>query len=218
LEKIKVLLVDDQTLFLESLYMVLEFLAEDLVVVGAASNGKIALQLAEEKNPDVVLMDVRMPEMDGVESTRAIKEKFPEMKVLILTTFDDDEYAIQALHLGAIGYLLKDMQPQKIILAIRTVYQGEVLIAPQVASKLVERLFRIGYGNTARSNPTWLKKLNDQEKEILRLLAQGCNNREIAARLYLAEQTVKNYVSVIYGKIGVRDRVKASQLAAALLN
>jgi DNA-binding NarL/FixJ family response regulator len=219
MEKIKVMLVDDQTLFVESLRLVLETRAEDIVVVGVALNGKIAVELAERELPDVVLMDVRMPELDGVESTRALKEKFPQMKVVMLTTFDDDEYVVKALHLGAEGYLLKDVPPQDIILAVRTVYQGGVLIAPQVASKLANRLFQLDYGHSDRfsgaaGDPAWLKLLNDREKDILWLLAKGYDNKEIAARLYLAEQTVKNYVSVIYDKMGVRDRVQASRLAA----
>jgi DNA-binding NarL/FixJ family response regulator len=219
MEKIKVMLVDDQTLFVESLRLVLETRAEDIAVVGVALNGKSALQLAETELPDVVLMDVRMPELDGVESTRALKEKFPQMKVVMLTTFDDDEYVVKALHLGAEGYLLKDVPPQDIILAVRTVYQGGVLIAPQVASKLANRLFQLDYGHPDRfsaeaGGPAWLKLLNDREKDILWLLAKGYDNKEIAARLYLAEQTVKNYVSVIYDKMGVRDRVQASRLAA----
>jgi DNA-binding NarL/FixJ family response regulator len=219
MEKIKVMLVDDQTLFVESLRLVLETRAEDIVVVGVALNGKIAVELAERELPDVVLMDVRMPELDGVESTRALKEKFPQMKVVMLTTFDDDEYVVKALHLGAEGYLLKDVPPQDIILAVRTVYQGGVLIAPQVASKLANRLFQLDYGHSDRfsgaaGDPAWLKLLNDREKDILWLLSKGYDNKEIAARLYLAEQTVKNYVSVIYDKMGVRDRVQASRLAA----
>jgi DNA-binding NarL/FixJ family response regulator len=220
MEKIKVLLVDDQTLFVESLRMVLETRADDIAVVGVALNGKTALQLAETERPDVVLMDVRMPEMDGVESTRMLKKKYPQMKVLMLTTFDDDEYVIKALHLGAAGYLLKDVPPQDLILTIRTVCQGGVLIAPQVASKLADRLFQIVYGNTdwvcsepEPDSPTWLKLLNNREKDILRLLVNGYDNKEIAARLYLAEQTVKNYVSVIYCKMGVRDRIHALRLA-----
>jgi DNA-binding NarL/FixJ family response regulator len=159
-----------------------------------------------------------MPEMDGVESTRVLKSKYPEMKVLMLTTFDDDEYVINALHLGAAGYLLKDVPPQDLILTIRTVYRGGVLIAPQVAAKLADRLFQINYGNPDRLGsgadaPEWLKLLNQREKDILRLLVNGYDNKEIAARLYLAEQTVKNYVSNIYCKMGVRDRVQALRLA-----
>jgi DNA-binding NarL/FixJ family response regulator len=219
MDKIKVLLVDDQTLFVESLRTVLETRAQDIAVVGVASNGKIALQLADSEAPDVILMDVRMPEMDGVDCTRAVVKKYPGMKVLMLTTFDDDEYVVKALHLGAVGYLLKDVPPNDLIAAIRTVYQGGIMISPKVVTKLADRLFEIDYENAGRSGaedgPAWLDELSNREKDILWLLANGHDNKEIAKRLYLAEQTVKNYVSAIYCKMGVRDRVQASRLAVA---
>jgi DNA-binding NarL/FixJ family response regulator len=218
MKKIKVIIVDAQILFLQSLQIVLETHADDIAVVGVASNGKIALQLAETEQPDVVLMEILIPEMGGIAYVGALKERFPQIKVLILTSFADNDYVVQALHFGAAGYLLKDMSPQDLILTIRTVYQGKVTIAPQIASKLAERLFQIDYGNPIRFyndalRPAWLKSLNDKEQEILRLLTKGYDNKEIAARLYFAEQTVKNYVSLIYEKLGVHDRVRATLLA-----
>lgn len=216
--KIKVLLCDDQVLFIESLRIVLETRAEDISVVGVAADGSAAIELAETTRPDVVLMDVRMPGMNGVESTKTLKERHPEMRVLMLTTFDDDEYVIEALRLGAAGYLLKDVPPTELIAAVRAVYAGGVLISPRVASRLVDKLVQSpveeALGVDPRPEAPWLSRLSEREKEILSLLAKGCENREIARRLYIAEQTVKNYVSDIYCKIGVRDRVQAARLAA----
>jgi DNA-binding NarL/FixJ family response regulator len=158
--------------------------------------------------------------MDGVESTRLIKEKFPEIKILILSTFEDDEYVMEAFQYGAVGYLLKDVPPQELIAAIHSIYHGGVTVSPKMATKLAEKLFQTNHSsgdklnrNSTNSNP-WVKELTNKEKEILSLIAKGYNNREIAHRLYIAEQTVKNYVSVIYLKIGARDRIQAARIAA----
>lgn len=215
MEKIKLLLVDDQTLFVESLRIVLNVLAREIVVTGVASNGQEALELVEREDPDVVLLDVRMPVMDGVECVKEIRSKFPNVKVLMLTTFDDDQYVAEALESGAAGYLLKDVPPPDLIAAVRAVHQGGVMLSPKVATKLVELAQTGGDAgaNRQQSGPSWLNELNNREKEILRLLAQGFENREIAHQLYIAEQTVKNYVSIIYCKMGVRDRVHATRLA-----
>ena len=216
---IKVLLVDDQMLFVESLKTVLTTRAGDIAVVGVAHDGREALDLALREHPDVVLMDVRMPVMDGVESTRLIREKLPETRVLILTTFDDDEYVIEALRLGAVGYILKDIPPEELISAIRAVHEGGVLIAPKVAAKIAARLAGAQDRKSTVpeiSPPQWLLELSPREKEVLRLLAEGYDNREIAARLYLAEQTVKNHVSVLYDKMGVKDRIHAMRKAAEM--
>lgn len=218
MNEIKVLLVDDQMLFVESLRTVLETRAEEIRVVGVALNGREALELASKEKPDVVLMDVRMPEVNGVECTRILKERFPEVKVLMLTTFDDDEYVVEALRLGAAGYLLKDVPPTDLISTIRAVYRGGVMISPKVASKLVEKLVQVSHGepeqlSSSPQSPVWLGELSNREKDILRLLAKGYDNKEIAKRLYIAEQTVKNYVSIIYSKMGVKDRVQASRFA-----
>lgn len=215
---IKVLLVDDQVLFVESLKTVLNTRAEDLSVVGVANDGQAALALALQEQPDVVLMG--LPVMDGVESTRLIREKLPGTRVLILTTFDDDEYVIEALRLGAVGYILKDIPPEELISAIRTVHEGGVLIAPKVAAKIAEKSAGAQDGGKSRATgdapPQWLQELSPREKEVLRLLAEGYDNREIAARLYLAEQTVKNHVSALYDKMGVKDRIHAIRMAAEL--
>lgn len=217
MKKIQIILVDDQTLFVESLRTVLETRAEDMAVIGVAYDGAQAVELVGECQPDVVLMDVRMPVMNGVESTKLIKEQYPDIKVLMLTTFDDDQYVVEALRLGAVGYLLKDMPPAELISAVRAVHEGGVLISPKVATKLVEKLMnpaekgKDATGPTVNSN-SWTNELSDREKKILQLMAQGLDNKEIAKTLYIAEQTVKNHVSIIYSKLGVRDRVQASRL------
>ncbi|TCL75279.1 LuxR family two component transcriptional regulator [Hydrogenispora ethanolica] len=218
MKRIRVLLVDDQKLFAESLRTVLETRARALEVVGVAANGREAVERVAETRPDIVLMDVRMPELNGVESTRAIKERFPATKVLMLTTFDDDEYVVEALHLGAAGYLLKDVPPAELIAAIEAVSEGGVLIAPQVASKLVEKLRQPPESkppvlSEEKPAPHWLQQLSNREKEILQLIAAGLDNKEIAKRLYIGEQTVKNYVSIIYCKLDTHDRVQAARLA-----
>lgn len=212
----RIVLVDDQPRFVKSLKNILETRAGDIAVVGVASNGKTALETIEIHRPDIVLMDVRMPEINGVEATRIIKGKFPEIRVLMLTTFDDDEYVIEALHNGAVGYLLKDAPPAELIAAIRAVYEGGVLFAPQVANKLLGKLVAPARGDHACAghvSPPWLSELSHREKEVLSLVAKGYDNKEIARRLYIGEQTVKNYVSLIYCKLGVHDRVQAAQMA-----
>lgn len=226
----KVLLVDDQVLFVESLRTVLETRAEDIEVVGVAADGLSAVALTAVTQPDVILMDVRMPGMSGVEATRFIKERDPAIKIIMLTTFDDDQYVIDALRLGAAGYLLKDIPPLELIAAVRLVYNGGVLIAPRVATKLVNRLTGPVYHQPAveeappkpASAPAsastgapaclWVHELSDREKAILRLMAKGLDNRGIAGQLFIAEQTVKNHISVIYSKLGVRDRVQATRM------
>lgn len=214
MEKIKLLLVDDQTLFVESLKTVLKTRAKDMTVIGVANDGPAALAMVAVEQPDIILMDVRMPGMNGVETTRQIKEKYPLIKVLMLTTFDDDDYVVEALKLGAVGYLLKDMPPAELIKAIREVHEGGVLISPKVAAKIVDKLVNPVKGRSPNSEQNSLaNELSNREKEVLRLLAQGLDNKEIAARLFIAEQTVKNHVSVIYSKLGVHDRVQASRKA-----
>ena len=214
MEKIKLLLVDDQTLFVESLKTVLKTRAKDMTVIGVANDGPAALAMVAVEQPDIILMDVRMPGMNGVETTRQIKEKYPLIKVLMLTTFDDDDYVVEALKLGAVGYLLKDMPPAELIKAIREVHEGGVLISPKVAAKIVDKLINPVKERSPNSEQNSLaNELSNREKEVLRLLAQGLDNKEIAARLFIAEQTVKNHVSVIYSKLGVHDRVQALRKA-----
>lgn len=208
------MLVDDQRLMREGLRTLLE-LEPGFQVVGEAGHGQEALELYGTARPDVVLMDVRMPEMDGVEATRHLVQRWPQCRVIILTTFDDDEYVFDGLRAGALGYLLKDVSIQELAEAIRTVMAGGVLIEPSVARKVVAEFARMTA--TAPRRASELDgSLSEREVEILRLLAQGLSNREIAQRLYLAEGTVKNYVTNILGKIDARDRTQAALRAREL--
>lgn len=213
-DEIRLLLVDDQRLMREGLRTLLE-LEPGLRVVGEAGNGQEALDAYADLLPDVVLMDVRMPVMDGVEGTRRLRQRWPSVRVIILTTFDDDEYVFEGLRAGALGYLLKDVSIQELSDAIHTVMAGGVLIEPSVARKVVAEFARIAAPVPHPAQPLE-EPLSERELEILRLLAQGLTNREIAQRLYLAEGTVKNYVTNILGKIGARDRTQAALRAQQL--
>lgn len=212
-ETVRVLLVDDQRLMREGLRTLLE-LEPGLEVVGEAGNGEEALAAYERLRPDVVLMDVRMPVMDGVEATRHLRARFPTARVIILTTFDDDEYVLEGLRGGALGYLLKDVSVQDLVEAIQTVMAGGVLIEPSVARKVVAELARLR--PSVSTSPRSAELLSEREREVLQLLAEGLTNREIAERLFLAEGTVKNYVTTILGKIGARDRTQVALRAREL--
>jgi DNA-binding NarL/FixJ family response regulator len=211
---IRVLLVDDQALFRESLHAFLD-LQHDTHVVGEAANGEQALRMAGELKPEVILMDVRMPVMDGVEATRQLHTAQPGCRVIVLTTFDDDEYVFEALRSGAVGYLLKDTSAVKLLEAIRAAARGESFLQPSIAAKVVEEFARLARQEAPRSQAL-PEPLSARELEILRLIATGASNREIAARLYLAEGTVKNHVTEILDKLGVADRTQAALKARDL--
>lgn len=213
-EPIRLLLVDDQRLMREGLRTLLE-MEPGLEVAGEAENGQLALEAYADLLPDVVLMDVRMPAMDGVEATRRLRERWPAARVIILTTFDDDEYVFEGLRAGALGYLLKDVSVQELADAIHAVMAGGVLIEPSVARKVVAEFARLATP-APKASQDLDEPLSEREREILRLLAQGMTNREIAQRLYLAEGTVKNYVTNILGKIDARDRTQAALRAQEL--
>jgi DNA-binding NarL/FixJ family response regulator len=207
-QPIRVLLVDDQRLMRDGLRTLLE-LEPDLEVVGEADSGETAIALAEQLRPDVLLMDIRMPGMDGVEATRRLRDRWPGVKIIILTTFDDDEYIFEGLRAGAMGYLLKAISGQELAAAIRTVRSGGALIDPSVTRKVVAEFARLA--PPARPPDAGLAEpLSEREIDVLRLVAQGYSNREIAGRLFLAEGTVKNYVTTLLQKIGVRDRTQAA--------
>lgn len=212
MDRIRLLLVDDQVLFVESLQTVIKTTTDDMEVIGIAANGSTAIKMAVELKPDIILMDVRMPDLSGVECTRIIKESLPNVHIMMLTTFDDDEYVLQALSLGAVGYILKDVHTSYLINAIRSVHKGGVLIAPKVARKLVDKL-NPPAEEAASTRQTILQSLSKREQEVLQQIAEGYPNKEIAQNLFIAEQTVKNYVSVIYSKLGVHDRAQALRLA-----
>ena len=182
-------------------------------MVGIAHNGKVAIELVRTLHPDIVLMDVRMPIMDGVEATRVICEKYPATQVIMLTTYDDEVYVHDALSKGAVGYLLKETQPSNLIMSILAVKEGSVLISPAIAKKLVKQLDNPAHSSTSESAAApWLDDLTRREKEVLLLLAKGHNNKAIADELYIEEQTVRNHVSMIYSKIGVHDRIEVMLL------
>jgi len=207
----RVMLVDDQTLFAESLKGVLDSRYPELTVVGIANNGKAAIEGVHKWSPEVILMDVRMPVMDGVEATGEIHEKFPSIRIIMLTTFDDDEYVQEAVARGAVGYVLKNIPIQDLVDSIRVVREGAFLMTESVASRLMRRFSGPveSVVPAEKSRPAWFESLTRREKEILFLIARGCDNKEIADKLCLAEQTTRNHVSVIYAKLGVHDRANA---------
>ncbi|TCL53612.1 LuxR family two component transcriptional regulator [Hydrogenispora ethanolica] len=210
------LLVDDQKLFRESLSSVLEIRNSNIKIVGQACNGEEGWQMAVRLRPDIILMDVRMPVMDGVESARLVRADCPESKIIMLTTFSDDEYVFEALKLGAVGYLLKDIQPAEVETAILTVYNGGVLMASDIAAKLVHKLTNIpGTPEPQLQQSKVQELLTPRELDVFRLLASGHDNKEIAEKLFLTEGTVRNHVSNIYSKLNLRDRVQAVKYAIA---
>ncbi len=226
-ERLRVLIVDDQRLLCEGFRKLIE-LEPDLEVVGMAGDGEEALAMVERLSatrtaPNVVLMDVRMPRLDGIAATRAIIERWPEIRVVILTTFDDRELIQAGLQAGAQGYVLKDITAEQLATTIRVVAQGQVLLHPDVAHKVIAAFpsAPIESAVAAPATPAFvgvseLSQLTEREREILALLARGASNREISETLYIAGGTVKNHLSNILGKLGVRDRTQAALKAREL--
>ena len=202
---IKILVVDDQELVREGIASLLS-LEQDLLIVGQAATGEDACKLADELLPDVVLMDVRMPICDGVTATGKIREKHNNMKIIILSTFGEEEYIMKALQLGASGYLLKDTPSEQVAAVVRSVYQGHTLLGPTITPKVLSHL------TPTKREPSvdYKNILTNREIEVLRLLGQGKNNKEIANILNITEGTVKNHVTKILMQIGVRDRTQAA--------
>jgi DNA-binding NarL/FixJ family response regulator len=214
---IRILLVDDQALFREGLRTLLS-IRPDLDVVGEAENGREAVEMAAKLVPDVILMDLRMPVLNGVAATRQLRQEQPRSKVIVLTTFDDDDYIFDGLRAGAVGYLLKDVSSDKLVEAIRAAARGETFLEPSVAAKVVAEFTRLS-GGVKPSSPEerpLVEPLSERELEILGILAGGASNREIAQELYITEGTVKNHVTNILGKLGVRDRTQAALKAREL--
>lgn len=215
METVRIILVDDQKLFVESLKSVIEARSEHIEVVGIGYNGKEAVDLVKKLRPHIVLMDVRMPGMDGVEATQIICKTYPETQVVMLTTYDDEVYVHDAMSKGAVGYLLKETQPSNLIMSILAVKEGSVLISPAIAKKLVKQLdnpLRPSSSTEQTLQKSWLDDLTRREKEVLLLLAQGYNNKAIAEKLFVEEQTIRNHVSMIYSKIGIHDRIEVMLL------
>jgi DNA-binding NarL/FixJ family response regulator len=203
---IRVLVADDQPLVRSGFQMILDE-RPDLELVGEAEDGAQAVELAARLDPDVILMDVRMPKLDGVQATRQLVESGTRARILILTTFDLDEYVYESIRAGASGFLLKDVQPEELVDAIRVVAAGNSLFGPAATRRLLEQFAQ---GSEHRSaEPASVENLTEREREILRLLASGLSNAEIAKELYLSETTVKSHVSAVLRKLGVRDRVQA---------
>ena len=211
---VRVLVVDDQALFREALVTLLGARPE-VEVVGEAGDGHQALERAAALQPDVVLMDLHMPVLDGIAATRRLRVEQPGVRVLALTTFDDDEDVFAALRAGALGYLLKDVSSDRLVEAVLSAARGESVLQPSVAAKVVARFAQLDDAPRSRPQPL-IVPLSDRELDVLRLLADGRSNREIAAALFLAEGTVKNHVTNLLGKLGARDRTQAALRARAL--
>lgn len=209
---IQLLLADDQAPFRQGLALLLD-LEEDLEVVGQAQDGRDAIALTETLQPDIILMDVRMPICDGVEATQVIHQRFPWIRILVLTTFDEDEYIWKSLQAGALGYLLKSTPTSQLAAALRMLHNGHFQLGPTIAPKVITQL----RPPPPKSHPDRLEPLSDRKLEVLALIGQGKNNREISQILHLTEGTVKNYVSQLLSSLGVRDRTQAALWAQQYL-
>jgi DNA-binding NarL/FixJ family response regulator len=204
MKPIRILLAEDQTLMRQGLKTILE-MESDFRVVNEAEDGKAAVKLALQARPDIILMDVQMPQMNGVEATAAICGSWPRAKVIILTTFDRDDYVFQGVRAGAVGYLLKDLPAERLVETIRRVHDGEVFIQPEIASRTLRAALH--------SPGDLIEPLSEREREVLVMLAQGIPNKIIADKLHLAEGTVKNHVSNILDKLQAQNRTEAADIA-----
>lgn len=205
---IKVLIADDQELIRQSLSIILG-LKEEISVIGGVSNGAEVLDFVEKEKPDIILMDIRMPVMDGVECTKLLKEKYPEIKIIVLTTFDDDKYVFSALKYGASGYLLKGISVDELEKALHVVHSGGAMINPEIASKVVELFSEMAQRDyDVMIEAENVEKITDIEWDIIKDVGRGMSNREIAEHINLTEGTVRNYISTILKKIGLRDRTQ----------
>lgn len=209
-ETTRIIIADDQSLFREGLHTLLSVQPE-FEVIGEAGNGEEVLRLVAEHLPDVVLMDLRMPGMDGVSATRRLHGKYPGVKVIVLTTFDDDEDVFEGLRAGAVGYLLKDVSSSKLFEAIRAAAKGEYFLLPSITAKIVSELKRVS--SSGSKHAELVEPLSGRETEILKLVSNGMSNRQIADTLVISEGTVKNHLSNILAKLSARDRIQAVEVA-----
>lgn len=219
---IKILLADDHTLFRQGLQRIFA-LEEDMVIAGEAGDGEAVVELAQSLHPDVVIMDINMPKLNGVEATRAIKRRYPEIKILILSIHDDEEYVFETIRAGANGYLLKDVEAEMLVDAIRKMVEGASFVHPRITTKLLEEFKRLSQQATEMPESGFPEgeaglalpfTLTQRENEILKLMAEGKSNRSIGETLFISEKTVKNHVSSILCKMGVEDRTQAVIMAA----
>jgi NarL family two-component system response regulator LiaR len=204
----KVIICDDQAIVRDGLEMMLK-LEPDIQVVGVAEDGAAAVEMAAKEKPDLVLMDMKMPIMNGVEATRQIRTRYPDIKVLVLTTYDDDAWVFDAIQAGASGYLLKDTPRDEVVKAIRGTVTGKTYVDPSIAGKVLRQ------ASSHQTQPASLitSQLTEREIEVLRLIAKGLNNKDISDRLFLSEGTIRNHVSAILAKLGVSDRTQAAVIA-----
>lgn len=215
MKKVRLMLVDDQSLFREALRTLLA-LQPDFEIVAEAENGERAVGLAATHKPDVILMDLRMPVMSGVEATRRVLAATPGIRVVVLTTFEEDEEIFAAMEAGAVGYLLKACSAEKLCGSVRAAAQGTSVLEPSVAARLLAGLQRNGLNGGRRPAQPLRDPLSERELSVLRLLATGCSNKEIASRLNITEGTVKNHMTNVLGKLGVMDRTQAALKAREL--
>jgi DNA-binding NarL/FixJ family response regulator len=209
---IKLLLVDDQDSLVEGLKLILGT-EEDITVIGTANNGKRAYEFCKWNNPDVILMDIKMPEINGVEATALIKKDFPNIKIIVLTTFNDDEFIYDALKNGASTYLLKDASPKEISDAIRTVYNGGTMLQSDIAVKIIDKFSQLANESKRKITDKRVEELTEREIDILRLIAEGKNNKEIGDELFISQGTVKNHITRILIKLDLRDRTQLAVFA-----
>jgi DNA-binding NarL/FixJ family response regulator len=204
----KVIICDDQAIIRDGLEMLLK-LEKDIEVLGQAQDGAEAVDMVKKAQPDLVLMDLKMPGLNGIEATRQIRTRYPQVKVLVLTTYDDDEWVFDAIRAGASGYLLKDTPREEVIRAVKGTVAGKTFVDPAVAGKLLHQVA----GKQVQPSTLLTDKLTEREVDVLRLVARGFNNADIAERLYLSEGTVRNHVSAIFAKLEVADRTQAAVIA-----
>jgi DNA-binding NarL/FixJ family response regulator len=215
MKKIRLMLVDDQSLFREALRTLLA-LQPDFEIAGEAENGERAVAQAQSCKPDVILMDLRMPVMNGVEATRRVRAVLPSACVVVLTTFEEDEEVFAALRAGAVGYLLKACSAEKLCDAVRAAARGTSVMEPSVAARVMAELSRLSNSEPKRAVQPLAEPLSERELAVLKLLAAGCSNKEIGSRLNIAEGTVKNHMTNVLGKLGVLDRTQAALKAREL--
>jgi DNA-binding NarL/FixJ family response regulator len=211
---IKILLADDQRLFVDNLKLMLESLAEDIQVTGIAANGQEAIDMAEAQRPDIILLDIRMPGMNGVETAKILHQKHPGVKIVMLTTFLEDDYVEDAIRNGAYGYILKNIKSDDLVASIRAISRGSALFSPTVLEKLLHLTAADPEaGGDHDEYRDIVSRLGRREREILTLVGMGYTNKKIADTLFISEATVRNYISSIYAKVGIKDRLEVMSLA-----